>query len=214
MTQTFRWLVISFLLGLSLNSCTVTKRQYTGGYHVEWKKHYLTQDHIQNEETLVSESSVDSTTTLVNNKFERKTEVKLSDKSHLLTANFERINFAQKLQDSKEKGEGFKTSIQKKVKKSRHTFHSKIDQLKVHKRKVDFGEPMLRSPEEYLMGALWALLIGAVLVGIAVLLIVVIEVEGLSIGGLFVYLMLVVGFACIVAVPILLLLALFSYLVG
>jgi hypothetical protein len=214
MTHAFRLLVMTVLIGLSLNSCTITKRQYTGGYHVEWNKHYLTHDNTQYDETLVRESSVDSTTILVNNQFDRKTEINLSEKINDLASYFQPANFAQKIQDGKEKGAQLKRNLQKKVKTSRNSFDSKIGQLKGHKRDVDYGEPMLRTPEEYLVGALWALLIGAVLIGIAVLFIVVVEVEGLSIGGLFVYLLLVVGFACIVAVPILLLLALFSYLVG
>jgi hypothetical protein len=214
MTHAFRWLVVAVVTGLSLNSCTITKRQYTGGYHVEWKKNYLTQDNTQNQETLVSESSLDSTNIQVENQFDRKTEMILSTKSKDLASYFHGADFAQLMQDSKEKGEVLKTNLQKKVNTSRTAFRSKIENFKGQKRKVDFGEPMLRTPEEYLMGALWALLIGAVLVGVSVLFIVVVEVEGLSIGGLFVFLILVLGFACIVAVPILLLLALFSYLVG
>lgn len=214
MTHAFRWLVVAVLTGLSLNSCTITKRLYTGGYHVEWNKNYLTQDKTQNEETLVSESSLDSANVQVKNQFDRKTEMNLSAKSNDLASYFQGANFAQILHNGKEKGEELKTNLQNKVNTSRNTFHSKIENFKGQKRKVNFGEPMLRTPEEYLMGALWALLIGAVLVGISVLFIVVIEVEGLSIGGLFVFLILVLGFACIVAVPILLLLALFSYLVG
>ena len=72
----------------------------------------------------------------------------------------------------------------------------------------------LKTPREYLTSALWGLLIGAVLVVISVLLIVIAEVQGPWGSGIFVYFMFLIGAACLVAVPILLLLALVSFLVG
>ena len=71
-----------------------------------------------------------------------------------------------------------------------------------------------KTPREYLISALWGLLIGAVLVVISVLLIVIAEVQGPWGGGIFVYFMFLIGAACLVAVPILLLLALLSFLAG
>ena len=212
--QTIKWLILALVIGVSLNSCTVTKRQYTGGYHIEWKKHYLTQDNMPKEETLVVKSPIDSNFRQDKNQTALKTEIKSHEKTHVLSEFIQRTNFTVKLQEGKEIGRKLKLNLHNKVKVSRNKIHSKIEDLKEHKKQVRFGEPMLRTPQEYLIGALWAFIIGVAFVGIALLFILVIEVEGLSVGGLFVYLMLIVGFACIVAIPILLLLALFSYLVG
>lgn len=212
--QTIKWLTLALLMGVSLNSCTVTKRQYTGGYHVEWKKHYLTQDNKSNEETLVVKSPIDSNFSQDKNQTALKTEIKSHEKSHVLSEFIQRTNFTVKLQEGKEIGQKLTLNLQKKMNTSRNTIHSKIEHFKERKKQVRFGEPMLRTPQEYLIGALWGFIIGLAFIGIALLFILVIEVEGLSVGGLFVYFMLIVGFACIVAVPILLLLALFSYLVG
>jgi hypothetical protein len=108
----------------------------------------------------------------------------------------------------------FPTKLKSTIKSGGITASNKLTKIKQHKKDLNIGQPILRSPREYLLGALWCLLIGVVLVGIAILFIIAVEVEGLSIGGIFVYLALVTGGIILIAVPILLLLALIAYLFG
>jgi len=41
---TFRSVLLLGLIALSANSCTITKRRYTAGWHVEWKEHQRISD--------------------------------------------------------------------------------------------------------------------------------------------------------------------------
>jgi hypothetical protein len=70
------------------------------------------------------------------------------------------------------------------------------------------------SPREYLFAALWTFLIGAVFIGLALLFILVIEIEALSLGGILIYFLLIAGGIAVMVVPILLIVALISYLFG
>ena len=200
---------ISTLLILIVSSCTITKRQYTNGYHVEWKtkKHQCNSERVESEEivsspepTGVTESNVSKVDSelnkeLVENKIQLKTPAIQS-----LTA------FATDF-----------VKIYKATSGVNETFLHKLNyqqKIKNKKSRKPHGVMYLRTPREYLISALWGLLIGAVLVVISVLLIVIAEVQGPWGGGIFVYFMFLIGAACLVAVPILLLLALVSFLAG
>ncbi len=50
--------IIAIATLLFISSCTVTKRQYLGGYHVEWKKHFSKDKH-QTTESSISTNSLD-----------------------------------------------------------------------------------------------------------------------------------------------------------
>jgi hypothetical protein len=78
----------------------------------------------------------------------------------------------------------------------------------------NFFQPYLMSPREYLFAALWTFLIGAVFIGLALLFILVIEIEALSLGGILIYFLLIAGGIAVMVVPILLIVALISYLFG
>ena len=54
---------ISTLLILIVSSCTITKRQYTNGYHVEWKtkKHQCNSERVESEEIVSSPEPTDVT---------------------------------------------------------------------------------------------------------------------------------------------------------
>lgn len=198
--------LLSILLILIVSSCTITKRQHTSGYHIEWKsKNY--QSNVESKELVSSPEPTDVTESNVSKVDREVIEELVENKIHLNTT---------AIQPFKASANNF-VKIYKATRVINETFLHKLNcQQKIinKKSRKPYGELYLRTPREYLIGALWGLLIGAILVGIAVLLIVVVEVEGLSVGGIFVYFMFLAGAACLVAVPILLLLALVSYLVG
>jgi hypothetical protein len=201
--------LLSIFLILILSSCTITKRHYTSGYHIEWKtkKHQSNSDQVESKEiasSFESKGHSDSAFMEVDTELNEETTTK---KIQFLTPAIQPLkatlpNVAKFYRVTKGTNERFlhKLNYQHKIKNK--------------KSRNPYGEIYLRTPREYLIGALWALIIGAVLVGIAILLIVVVEVEGLSVGGIFVYLMFLVGAVCLIAVPISLLLALVAYLVG
>jgi uncharacterized membrane protein YkgB len=200
---------ISTLLILIVSSCTITKRQYTNGYHVEWKtkKHQCNSERVESEKIVSSAEPAGVTESNVS-----KVESKLNDE---LVEN--------KIQLNKPAIQPFKASatnivkIYKATSGVNETFLHKLNyqqKIKNKKSRKPHGEMFLKTPREYLTSALWGLLIGAVLVVISVLLIVVAEVQGPWGGGIFVYFMFLIGAACLVAVPILLLLALLSFLAG
>ena len=195
-------------LALFVGACTITKRQYNNGYHFEWRKHYSTNNQL-NEPIEEDLSKSDETFNSVEiEKSKEKSNVELETKNSSIDqtskqesvvnrwVNIQPIQGATKLQKIKDKVSFVKKSTEY-VKK---------------KKEAQIGEIGIRTPREYLIAALACLVGGIVLVGIAVLLIVVLEVEGLSIGGMLAYLMVIVGFGCLVAVPVCLLLALLSYL--
>jgi uncharacterized membrane protein YkgB len=200
---------ISTLLILIVSSCTITKRQYTGGYHVEWKS----KNHQSNIERVESEEIVSSpelTGVIQSNvsKVDREVIDELvENKIQLNTPAIQPLTaFATN-----------SVEIYKATSGVNETFLHKLNyqqKIKNKKSRKPHGEMFLKTPREYLTSALWGLLIGAVLVVISVLLIVVAEVQGSWGGGIFVYFMFLIGAACLVAVPILLLLALVSFLAG
>lgn len=195
-------------LVLFVGACTITKRQYNNGYHFEWRKHYSSNNQLNEpiEEDLSKSDATYNSGEI--DKSEEKSNVELETKNNRIDqtskpelaanrwVNIQPNKSAAKLQKLRDKFSFVKKSTEYVKKK-------KEDQI---------GEIGIRTPREYLIAALACLVGGIVLVGIAVLLIVVLEVEGLSIGGLLAYLMVIVGFGCLVAVPVCLLLALLSYL--
>ncbi|MFO0494450.1 MAG: hypothetical protein ACK50Y_02870 [Flavobacteriia bacterium] len=199
----------STLLILIVSSCTITKRQYTSGYHIEWK----TKNHQPVSNRFVSEErnadrEDNSISHSKSNAFEDELDNELSQKnSEFNTPAIQGLRVAE-------------TKVAKYYKTTKRTKESLLHKLntkyKINAKKLKkpYGEIYLRTPREYLIRALFAFLIGALIVGICVLLIVVVEVEGLSVGGIFVYLFLIAGAVCLISVPIFLLLALASYLFG
>ena len=200
---------ISTLLILIVSSCTITKRQYTNGYHVEWKtkKHQCNSERVESEEivsspepTGVTESNVSKVDSELNNELVEN-KIQLNPPAMQPLTAFA-TNFVK---------------IYKSTRGINETFLHKLNdhqKIKNKKSRKPNGEMYLKTPREYLTSALWGSLIGAVLVVISVLLIVIAEVQGPWSGGIFVYFMFLIGAACLVAVPILLLLALLSFLAG
>jgi hypothetical protein len=200
---------ISTLLILIVSSCTITKRQYTNGYHVEWKtkKHQCNSERVESKElvsspepTDVTESNVSKVDSELNNELVEN-KIQLNPPAMQPLTAFS-TNFVEIYKAKSGVNETFlhKLNYQQKIKNK--------------KSRKPNGLMFLKTPREYLISVLWGLLIGAVLVVISVLLIVVAEVQGPWGGGIFVYFMFLIGAACLVAVPILLLLALLSFLAG
>jgi hypothetical protein len=200
---------ISTLLILIVSSCTITKRQYTNGYHVEWKtkKHQCNSERVESEEIVSSPEPTDVTESNVSKVDSELNDELVENKIQLNTPAMQPLT-------------AFATNFVKIYKSTRginETFLHKLNyqqKIKNKKSRKTYGVMFLKTPREYLISALWGLLIGAVLVVISVLLIVIAEVQGPWGGGIFVYFMFLIGAACLVAVPILLLLALVSFLVG
>ena len=201
---------ISTLLILIVSSCTITKRQYTNGYHVEWKtkKHQCNSERVESKELVSSPEPTDVTESNVSKVDSELNDELVENKIQLNTLAIQPLtasatNFVKIYKASSGVNETFlhKLNYQQKIKNNKKS------------RKI-YGVMFLKTPREYLTSALWGLLIGAVLVVISVLLIVVAEVQGPWGGGIFVYFMFLIGAACLVAVPILLLLALLSFLAG
>jgi hypothetical protein len=210
-----KWSVIAILIGFSFVSCTITKRQFNSGYHIEWNKNYSNQEKtVDSEVGLITETNNNSGNT---NKLELN-HVTETTQNHLNEPiRNDVINNTAKVSRGVEVVETWKlipSKLKANVKRGGVAISDKLTKIKQHKKDFNIGQPMLRSPREYLLGALWCLLIGVVLVGIAMLFIIAVEVEGLSIGGIFVYLALVTGGITLIAVPILLLVALIAYLFG
>jgi hypothetical protein len=191
-----------------ISACTITKRHYNRGYNVEWRAHYAAHhdqnDSIEKDRSTASDGSkfkpaeeqLQEQPIEVTPESQSQIEVKNTDCS---TRQLTRIHAIQKGEKHFQRNK-------------RIPFIKKNTLFKQTKSSPEFIGEGIRTPREYLIAALACLIGGIVLVGIAVLFIIVVEVEGLSIGGLLVYLMVIVGFGCLVAVPICLLLALFSYL--
>ena len=200
---------ISTLLILIVSSCTITKRQYTNGYHVEWKtkKHQCNSERVESEEIVSSPEPTDVTESNVSKVDSELNDELVENKIQLNTPAMQPLT-------------AFATNFVKIYKSTRginETFLHKLNyqqKIKNKKSRKTYGVMFLKTPREYLISALWGLLIGTVLVVISVLLIVIAEVQGPWGGGIFVYFMFLIGAACLVAVPILLLLALVSFLVG
>jgi hypothetical protein len=210
-----KWSVIVILIGFSLASCTITKRQFNRGYHIEWNKKYSNQEKADNsEEGIITETSSNSENT---NKLELNHASETTENNLHKPIGTKVINNTENFSKAVEVVEtlkSFPTKLKSTIKSGGITASNKLTKIKQHKKDLNIGQPILRSPREYLLGALWCLLIGVVLVGIAILFIIAVEVEGLSIGGIFVYLALVTGGITLILVPILLLLALIAYLFG
>jgi len=201
--------LISTLLILIVSSCTITKRQYTSGYHIEWKtkNHQCNSERVESEEIVFSPEPTGVTESNVSKGDSELNDELVENKIQLNTPAIQPLTaFATDI-----------VEIYKATSGVNETFLHKLNyqqKLKNKKSRNTYGVMFLKTPREYLTNALWGLLIGAVLVVIAVLMIVVVEVQGPWGGGIFVYFMFLIGAACLVAVPILLLLALVSFLAG
>ncbi|MEN9998989.1 MAG: hypothetical protein RI922_1979 [Bacteroidota bacterium] len=195
-------------LVLFVSACTITKRQYNNGYHFEWRNHYSS----SNEKTDPIKVDLSKSDEIFNSEKIAQTEEQSNVEREI-----ENHSIDQSSQNETAPNQWFKlhqiksaTKLQKI--KDKVSFVKKSTDFVKKKKQAQIGEIGIRTPREYLIAALACLVGGIVLVGIAVLLIVVLEVEGLSIGGLLAYLMVIVGFGCLIAVPVCLLLALLTYL--
>jgi preprotein translocase subunit SecF len=207
--QTIKWLILALVMGVTLNACTITKRHYNNGYHIEWRSHNVANkeqsDQVEHDfsvssEVIQSAGAIEDVQQTNKEQSNAHPTINHSIKEKLLENRLPRFHSFEK----ENKGLKLKDGVTS-LKKGTEFLNKKKSQNNI-------GEVGLRTPREYLIAALACLIGAIVLIGIAVLFIVVIEIEGLSIGGLFVFLMLIVGVGCLFAVPISLLLALFSYL--
>ncbi|MDP5010278.1 MAG: hypothetical protein NWQ47_03485 [Crocinitomicaceae bacterium] len=208
-------IVIAILIGFSLFSCTITKRQFNRGYHIEWNKNYSNQEMAANSEGEIITESNNSSANPQELELNHASETTHNDLNEPIPNDINNnTTKVSKGFEVNEKLKSFPIKLKSTIKRGGNALSNKLTKIKQHKKDLNIGQPILRSPREYLLGALWCLLIGVVLVGIAILFIVAVEVEGLSIGGIFVYLALVTGGITLIAIPILLLLALIAYLFG
>jgi len=207
--QTIKWLILALVMGVILNACTITKRHYNNGYHIEWRSHNVANkeqsdqvehDFSESSEEIRSASTKEDVLQTDKEQSNAHPTINHSIKEKLLENRLPRFHSFEK----ENKGLKLKDGVTS-LKKGTEFLNKKKSQNNI-------GEVGLRTPREYLIAALACLAGAIVLIGIAVLLIVVLELEGLSIGGMLAYLMVIVGFGCLVAVPICLLLALLSYL--
>jgi hypothetical protein len=207
--QTIKWLILALVMGVTLNACTIAKRHYNNGYHIEWRSHNVANkeksdqvehDFSESSEVIQSAGAIEDVQQIDKKQANGNPTINHSTKENLLENGIVRFHSLEK-------------ENQELKLKDRVTSSKKVTEFLYKKKsQVKIGEVGLRTPREYLIAALACLAGAIVLIGIAVLLIVVLELEGLSIGGMLAYLMVIVGFGCLVAVPICLLLALLSYL--
>jgi hypothetical protein len=188
-----------------LTSCSVTKRRYNRGFYIDWnttQQQQLKSDHPT--EKLVSEDT-----------FEKKAD-KMSP-AELDTIASENLLFEREKErvDTISLKTNFRSFISpiNRIKPKIAETKNKAEEFEIPERKEIF-QPYLKSPREYLFAALWTFLIAAALIGIALIFILIVEIEALSLGGIIIYFMVIAGGVALFIVPILLILALVSYLIG
>lgn len=198
-----KYLLLTCLI-IVLASCSVTKRRYNRGFYIDWNttqqqlksvqpsKRIITEETFEKDVDKISSVKVD-TNAPENLLFERETG--RVDATSLKT------NFH------------FDTSPVNLIKPKNAKTKNKVEKFETPERKEIF-QPYLKSPREYLFAALWTFVIGAILIGIALLFILVVEIEALSLGGILIYFLFIAGGIALFAVPIILILALASYLLG
>lgn len=205
------WSIIGLVIIFS--ACTVTKRQFRPGFHFEWRTQ-LREANLKSEKDSLSN---DEQSNYEFNKTANGSEVSLEIPSDISTAESDKDQFVTKNETSGNHSFlfGKLPTIKDASNHIKANILNKKNKAVPLVRKNEGPYMMLKTPEEYLISALWAFLIGAVLVGIGLIFVIVLEVDGLSVGGFLVYLICIIGGgACLIAVPILLLLALVSFLFG
>ena len=191
---------------LSFCACTVTKRHHRKGYHIEWMGS-VSKSRVE-KFTTKHETQADELT-LEMNQHDEELAIPLLDENvdaftkESVTPLISKNTLTLNSQD--EKG-SIETLINSEIE------NSSKGRIEKGKEDVPIFEPLNRTPEEYLWMALKSFIVSAVIIGIALLFILVIEIEAMSLGGILIYAFLVCGFISLIMVPLCLLMALFAYL--